>query len=283
MTISLGYLAVHGLALHASAAEQIATVLTDARWPWQPQIVRPTQFPGRPLYPWPSGKVARDKLRFTIADIVASSDTLGINLVVSRQDQGNHVLVHIESGQSDYEGNPNAACPYDARILCRTDGLPKGKRIEDWLELMHELTMIIQPGNAVILADSDERPLISKMYGVGATRADMEVDSPRYEVIRVGLSRTDLGSRYVRPPGWGTYLASRHVDAVGGRTRIVDAVRPAVVRDVGSMLYVQLTERVEEAMSPEALERRHAFAALLEPITVPRAPVEEAIERAKRG
>lgn len=285
MNISFGYFAVHARPLHrsAEAAERLATLLTDRRWPWQPSVVRPQQLPGRPVYPWPSGKVARAKLRETVIDIVRSDNTIGITLVASRQDAGNHAWIDVRSGHADYEGNIGARFPFDVRILCRAYGLPAGKRIEDWVELMHELTTLIEPGNAVILANANEMPLTALLYGGGAARADMAIDSPRYEVVRVNLSRKELGSRYVRPPAWGTYLAPAHVEAVGGRERIVEVVRPPVMRDVGSMLYVQLTERVEDAVSPEALERRRLFAELLEPITVPREPVEEAIERERRG
>lgn len=283
MTISLGYRAVHNSALHAFAADRLAALLTDTRWPWQPQLVRPTQFPQRPLYPWPSGKVPREKLRATVENVIRSENTLGINLVASRRDSTNHAWAHIDSGQADYKGNGSAVYPYDARVLCRADGLSKGKRIEDWLAVMHELTTVIEPGNAVILANTSDDVLGSMLYNVGSARADTVADTPRYEIVRVNRAREEIGGRYVRPPAWGTYLARAHVDAVGGRERIVDVVRPPVMRDIGTMLYVQLTERVDDAVSAEALERRRVFAELLEPITAPRGPVEEAIANERRA
>jgi hypothetical protein len=60
------------------------------------------------------------------------------------------------------------------------------------------------------------------------------------------------------------------VTAIGGRDRIVSVVKPPVVRDVGDLLYVQLSERVSDALAPETEARRLAFADLLAPITMPR-------------
>jgi hypothetical protein len=148
---------------------------------------------------------------------------------------------------------------------------------------MHELTTVIEPGNAVILANTSDDVLGSMLYNVGSARADTVADTPRYEIVRVNRAREEIGGRYVRPPAWGTYLAPAHVDAVGGRERIVDVVRPPVMLDIGTMLYVQLTERVDDAVSAEALERRRVFAELLEPIPAPRGPVEEAIANERRA
>lgn len=272
MPISLGYYAIHNQAMHASqpAAERIAALLTDRRWPWQPSLVRPTQFPGRPAYAWPSGKVPAGKLRDTVTDILRSSQTTGIHLVTSRQDTGNHAWLNVRSGQSEDNANHDAAFPFDALAMCRTMSLPAGKRIGDWLELVHELTIALDAPHAVIWAGTDERPIVAMQFGVGGSRPDMVVDSPRYEITRVARSRAPLGARFVRPPAWGTYLAPAHVAAVGGRERIVAVVAPPVVREVGNLLYVQLSERVDDAVAPETETRRRVFAELLEPITVPR-------------
>ena len=47
-------------------------------------------------------------------------------------------------------------------------------------------------------------------------------------------------------------------------------MKPPVVRDVGELLYVQLSERVADALAPETEARRRVFADLLAPITMPR-------------
>lgn len=272
MKIALGYHAVHGRAIYASPelAARLASLVTDARWPWQPSIVRPEQIPGRPLYPWPKGKLPAAKLPDTIRDIVLSTDTLGITLVASRQDAGNHAWLDIRTGHPEHTGYYDAAFAFDARTLCRAHGLPDGKSIEPWLHLLDEMSILLDTPHAVIWADENESAIISRLYGTGSPRPDMAVDSTRYDIVRANRSRAALGSQWIHPPAWGTYLKPAHVAAVGGRERIIDVVRPAVVRDVGALFYVQLSEHVDDALLPETEARRRAFRELLEPITVPR-------------
>jgi hypothetical protein len=78
-----------------------------------------------------------------------------------------------------------------------------------------------------------------------------------------------LGDKYVRRPRWGTYLRPAHVAAIGGRDRILAVVKPPVVRDIGDLLYIQLSERVSEATSDQAKARYRAFVELVAPITMP--------------
>jgi hypothetical protein len=49
-------------------------------------------------------------------------------------------------------------------------------------------------------------------------------------------------------------------------------VKPPVVREVGELLYVQLSERLADATADETRRRWRAFAALLAPITLPMPP-----------
>jgi len=106
MKIALGYHAAHERAIYASPvlATRLAALLTDARWPWQPSIVRPEQIQGRPLYPWPKGKLPKARLPDAIRDIVLSLDTLGITLVASRQDAGNHAWLDVRTGHREHTG-----------------------------------------------------------------------------------------------------------------------------------------------------------------------------------
>lgn len=96
----------------------------------------------------------------------------------------------------------------------------------------------------------------------------MPPDHPHNESARINRVRNELGERYVRPPGWGTFLRPSHIEAVGGRARLLELVQPAVVEVVGPLLYVQLS-RLGDALAPETEARRRALAELLAPITVP--------------
>jgi hypothetical protein len=270
--ITLGYFCVHDPALHASdeLAAQIAALCVDARWPWQPSLVKATQFPGRPLYPWPKGKVAVGALETTVKDVVRSDDTLGIDLSTGRQAHNSHAWIHLDSGQAEYVGNPKDLL-FEGRALCRSYGFPRGKSIDEWIRLMDELSTVTRTPNAVIFANDNERIVTALQYSVGGGPfpQGQHRDVPRYEVARVQQGRRWLGSKYTRPPAWGTYLKREHVEAIGGRGRIVEVVQPPVMRDVGELLYVQLSERAEDAMAADTLARKRAFWELLAPVTVP--------------
>jgi hypothetical protein len=64
------------------------------------------------------------------------------------------------------------------------------------------------------------------------------------------------------------FTHKQHVAAAGGRDRLV-AVVGGHARDVGDLLYLQLTTSPADAGSAEAEARRSALADLLAPFTVP--------------
>jgi hypothetical protein len=57
---------------------------------------------------------------------------------------------------------------------------------------------------------------------------------------------------------------------IGGRTKVIDVVEPAVVQDVGPLVYFQLTERVGDALAPAAEAKRARFEELVAPLLPPR-------------
>ncbi|MBK9035928.1 MAG: hypothetical protein IPL61_32545 [Myxococcales bacterium] len=267
--IALGYYAVHKIAIHRSDAlvERVARLLTDERWPWRPSLVRSTQFPGRSLYRWPKGRIPASERFAVVRDLLRSPETMGANLVASDQHRSNHTWFHVDSGQDGQPGTSRLAYPFEARALCLVDG----ERIGAWVDLMHELSEAIETPNAVILASDNESSLASLLYhtGGGPFPKGQHRDVPRYEIHRVNMAREWLGSRFTRPPGWGTYLAPEHLATIGGRERVAEVVAPPIMRDVGRLLYVQLSERAEDALAPEPLARKRAFWELLAPVTVP--------------
>jgi hypothetical protein len=79
----------------------------------------------------------------------------------------------------------------------------------------------------------------------------------------------DMGTRYMRFPRWGTLVGHAHLAALGGRAAIEAAVEPAKVVELSGGLYVQLTESIATAGSPEALAKQDAFRALATPLLPP--------------
>jgi hypothetical protein len=265
----LGFWFIHRTPLYEEPrATRVVQLLTDQRWPWQPNVIRPTQFPGRALYPWKGGKTARTALPTAIGDVLRSELTEGICVVTSRVDTTNHAWFDINSGRAALR-HEGMAYPFDAIGMCRVS-VPTGESIDDWLAVMRELAESIQIGHGIISAEADERWMRVRIFlSGGLPQPRMPQDFPANETTRILNVRREMGERYVRPPAWATFLRRAHVDAVGGRDHLLATVQPPVVHDCGDLLYIQLSASVDDALAPETEARRRTFADLLAPITVP--------------
>jgi len=268
MTVAaLGFWFVYRRELTGDDAGAIADLLTDERWPWQPCLVRPTQRPGQAVYPWPAGRVARGDLRARVLDLLMSDQTEGANLATSRSERGNNAWFLVENGRAGAR-HAGIAYPFEAIGLCRT-GVPAGKDLDAWLTLVRELAAAVHAAHGIVAAEVDERVVLGRLFAHSRANPTLPPDHPANESPRIRRARRDLGERYVRLPGWATFLRSAHVEAVGGRARLLAAVEPPVVHDVGDLLYVQLSTTVADALAPATEARRRALADLLAPITVP--------------
>jgi len=268
--ITLGFWCIHDQPLHNSdTAREVARILTDPRWPWLPSLVRPMQRPGHPTYPWKSGRIRAADLRDTVADIVASPLTLGAMLHLSKQGELDHAWYQVDNGQRS-PSDIDFLYPFHAVAMCRGTELPSGASAVAWIELMHELVKITRAPHAMIWAGTDWRTIVARQFLSGNPLPQYPPDHPAHEIDRARRKRRDLGDRWIRSPAWGTYLKPSHVDAIGGREKIVKVVGPDVVRDVGELVYFQLSERVEDAVTAETERKRRAFEELAQPITVPR-------------
>jgi hypothetical protein len=267
-SIALGFWLIYRTKVfEQEKATAITRILTDPRWPWQPNLIRPTQRPGQQLYPWPRHKIAQDKLSSVVKNIVQSYVTDGITLSLSRKEMANNSWVHVDNGRESIV-NEGFASPYCTFGFCRSN-VPAGKSIEAWLDLVRELAIEVDATNGIVSAEVDERILLARIFVQGREQARLPGDHPANESPRVNAARRSLGDQYVRLPSWGTFLRPTHVEAIGGRARLLDVVQPPVVQDVGDLLYVQLSTNVADALAPETEARRRAFADLLAPITVP--------------
>ena len=248
-------------------ASRVAELLTDPRWPWQPALIRPSQTPDAPLYPWPRGKVAAKALRPMIEDVLRSTSATKIHLAMSRKDAGDQAWAIVSNGSP---GSPigNAVVPYTAVGLCRYP-FPETQTIDGWLALVRDLAGVLRAVHGVICVETDERFLMARQFVMGSRDPRQPPDFPSNESHRINHVRNKLGDRYVRFPGWATFLRPAHVDAIGGREKLLAVVKPPVVHEVGDLLYVQLSASVDDAHAPETEARRQAFIDLLAPILVP--------------
>ena len=86
------------------------------------------------------------------------------------------------------------------------------------------------------------------------------------QISSMSVNQKEMGSRYVRFPRWGTFYSRAYLAQLGGTDRIVELVRPAVVRELAAGIYFQLTDSFESALSDEALAKQHAFEVVAEPL-----------------
>lgn len=89
------------------------------------------------------------------------------------------------------------------------------------------------------------------------------------QFARIQHFERELGKKYVRFPRWGTLYSRDHVEAIGGVGKIVDTVKPAVVRELPAALYVQLTDSVATATGAEAAAKQRVFTELVAPMLPP--------------
>ena len=103
------------------------------------------------------------------------------------------------------------------------------------------------------------------------TRGDFDLGLPeafRAQLDAVGSHLRQIGRAYARHPRWGTYLHAEHLAAIGGVDRVRAEVAPARIEPVGALTYLQLTDSIDTALTPEAGAKRRALEALMAPILV---------------
>jgi hypothetical protein len=210
-----------------------------------------------------------------------------VELYRSSQQSDNHAHALIKTGCVPLP--PEAECPYDVRGQTRGSALPDGADLLDWIELVHELMVACDVGHAVLpvwptasacLAD------ISFMRIVLDTRwAAVDMGPPpdfELQNTRANFWRIELGGTYVRHPRWGTYLSRGHIERIGGLDAIRSAVDGIHIRELGNLVFLQLTDRPEGAMTPEGEHRRRQLEAVMSPIVAPPRPEEGGPRRVPR-
>lgn len=203
----------------------------------------------------------------TLAGALSSPVVHQVGLGVSRKDRDDHAWIYVQTGRQRLRDR----FPATLRAFCRTPP-DHPERIDAWVLVIDDLLVAVQAEHAVIVASSDEDVVHCEVWLQNKSINGRPVHPDPAQISGLAVGRRDLGAHLVRPPQWGTYLSRAHVLAVGGRERIIEAVRPPVVREVGELLYLQLSEHAADALSPDAEARHRAFAELLAPITVPRNP-----------
>ena len=251
---------------HPEKVDEVVRLLTDARWPWQPQLLHASSIAGGPRTPQVKGKVRRAELADAIRAALTASSTSHIELSCSKLFSSNSASIVVDTGRFSAAWD---RVPFEIRAQVHIDELPSGASAASWIALCHDLVRAVDGVHAVIPVMERRHALYDEIW-LMTTVVDGRLQHPdAMEIKRIGKHRRELGAAYVRPPRWGNYLGPEAVAAAGGRDRIAAVVQPAVMTEVGTLLYVQLSMAFDDALAPATEAKRLELAKLLAPMMVP--------------
>lgn len=269
MSLILGMQCVYdgSLARSPERLARLADLVADPRWFYRFKLVQPATIPQMPDAPRFPGQVGAGRLRDAAREALSSPSTDSILFSMSKKEVGDHADFNVPTGRRViYESGST----YSANAKWRLPETPDPEAAAAaWVELQHAIVATLGAMHGVIVTGTNAWVIQAEIW-LSLTSVDGKVMHPRPEEIQsYAAKRHLLGTQYIRKPRWGTYLKPAHVEAVGGRDKLLEVVRPPVVRDVGDLLYVQLSERVADATSEETRARYRAFVDLVAPITMP--------------
>ena len=240
---------------------RLADLVADPRWAATFKLIATAPLPGKHAPPLPNGRIAAKQLTSTVQRTLAGPFTNYLELAVARDPAADTARVYLNLGRFGARAWANALwTPPDSETEAVT---------ARWIELQHALVEALGAQHAVIVA-APSRDLARIEVWLQNIKVDgRPVHPDPDEISSYAVNAWKLGDEYVRAPRWGTYLSRKHLDAIGGAARVVDEVKPAVVRDVGALTYFQLCERLADALAPETHAKQQAFEALVAPLLPP--------------
>lgn len=246
--------------------DALARLLVDPRWPWQPWWASYSAADAREDRP--SVRVGGSKGHAALAEGIGNPRlwTLWMNRTMGDNNVAT-VMLDLRGVRADRVSK--------LLITSRTSELPVGKSFDAFLTLLHELVVTVEAEHAILgawptyaMARSDTgltRMLLDTPAGDINLGLPLDFDAQR---ALVAEHSDRVGHAYARHPRWGTYLHAGHLAAIGGVEKIVAEVAPAVIQPIGALTYVQLTDSIDTALTPEAGAKRRALEALMAPILV---------------
>lgn len=268
----VGYSACR-IRLDDARVRTVASLLVDKRWPWAPR--------------WAYFNLTENLLRRTRTRQVVGNK--GRDYLIHGLSDPAHYWLHVSRSNDEQEfpaqvrvttGSKaipeSAACPFDVNGFTRGDELPDGVDIARWIELVHELMVAcdVACGVMPIWSTSDQcsSDLMFATFTLDTPRGEVNLGTPAdfaRQNRRANWWRNELGGTYVRHPRWGTYLSASHLERIGGRAKIEDAVQPARMIELGNLTFIQLTDHPKTALTAECERKRQALEAIMEPIVAP--------------
>ncbi len=254
----MSYLALQFLHGKSVQLERLATLVSDPRWGGTFKLLSVGHVPGRPPEPVMRGPVAAKDLDEKARTAFASPNIQTVLFSVSKTEANDTAVYYVHTGRFDNRTEPSWG---NTRWLVHGDAVA-------WIALQHEIVEAAGAEHAVIAAAESSAIANAEVWLSNHFNNGVSVHPHPEEIDRYARARPELGDRYVRAPRWGTYLSPKHLDAIGGRARVIAEVQPTTVTHVGHLTYFQLS-KVEDALSPATEAKRATFEALVAPLLPP--------------
>lgn len=247
----------------ALSAEDVAAYedsFLSSLWPQPLRYLVTQAIPGRP-FPRPAGTISLGERSQVLREVLIHPDLWQVSLATSKATVGGYAQLSVCTRPSiDSEDlRTYGRRPLDLSAPGESDG---------WVKGMLELADRVGAYHGVVPVMSDPGVLID-ISGVNVIADGVPQHPAPAQLERMVSVDRELVTRYVRFPRWGTLLSHAHVQAIGGRARIEDAVHPAVVEEVGRGFYFQLTTTLATAMAQDAQRQQLAFTELAAPLLPP--------------
>ncbi|MEO8549444.1 MAG: hypothetical protein ABI678_05710 [Kofleriaceae bacterium] len=252
---------LHGSPVGTDTArlETLAALVSDPRWGVKFKLLSVGHVPGRPPEPLMRGPVAAKDLAEKARTAFLAPNIQTVLFTVSKNEVSDTAVYYVHTGRFAERADPSWG---NTRWLAHGDAAA-------WISLQHEIVAAAGAEHAVIAAAESSDVASVEVWLSNRFDNGVSIHPDPGEIDRYARVRPQLGDKYLRAPRWGTYLSPRHLDAIGGRAKVVAEVQPATVREVGRLTYFQLTERIEDARSPAAEAKRAKFEALVAPLLPP--------------
>ena len=256
----------------ATRLDAAARLLVDPRWPWLPWWA---EFVG--VDKRDDQRSARVGGKNGVAPLLEGLTSPRFGKLRMNRTMGdrNYTSVLLDLGRCNEESRGWEA-PFRLLMTCRAAEHPAGRTIEAWISLAHALVTTVGALPGILGVWPTYRSAVGDTLLV---RVVLDTPAGNYNLGIAGdferqmnaVTRWEprIGRTYARYPRWGTYLNAAHVQALGGIDHVRAVLQPARVDAVGELTYVQLTDDVASALTPQADERRRAFEALMAPILPP--------------
>jgi hypothetical protein len=260
MTSFAGFAANHERSAWDDEGVRAATLdlLTLGHWHAQLRFLWLLITPGQPR-PRRPGMIPAKKLREELTVLLTTNSTWSLTLCTARETRPDSESLRF---QARLDWGPPVVHSTGVRAHAEAGADAWVSDVLTYFDRTHSVA-------GVVLSLPTDNEIMTECSTGSSSRNGIVCHPWPEEAERMHTHINRMGTRYMRFPRWGTLVGHAHLAALGGRAAIEAAVEPAKVVELSGGLYVQLTESIATAGSPEALAKQDAFRALATPLLPP--------------